>query len=180
MSVLVFAGASQLAALDLLGRDAALGVVVVTAVVVNLRPLMYSASIAPHFRDLPTRTRAACAYLLTDPSYAMSVARYAADERGGGDRTRRPYYYLGVGGTLWVTWQAGTAAGVAFGAAVPDGRRLEFAVPPVFLALLVPTLSDRPRLVGGAAAGLAAWRTGSVVWTIAAGMTGLHAARFLL
>ncbi|ESP88763.1 AzlC family protein [Candidatus Halobonum tyrrellensis G22] len=167
MSVLVFAGASQLAALDLLGRDAALGAVVLTAVVVNLRLLMYSASIAPHFRHLPARVRVGCAYLLTDPSYALSVARYAEAGAEPGDGTaertreettdeesgpRPPYYYLGVGGTLWVVWQVGTAAGVAFGAAVPDGWRLEFAVPLIFLALLVPALSDRPRLVAGGVA----------------------------
>lgn len=87
---------------------------------------MYSASIAPHFRGLPARVRAGCAYLLTDPSYAPSIARYEREteraagdgdedgtrEGGGTTRTRRPYYFLGVGGTLWAVWQAGTAAAV--------------------------------------------------------------------
>jgi len=49
LSAIVFAGAAQLAAIDLLGRDASLAVVVLTAVVINLRMMMYSASIAPYF-----------------------------------------------------------------------------------------------------------------------------------
>jgi len=147
LSVIVFAGASQLAAIDLLGRDAALGVVVITVVVINLRMLMYSASIAPYFRDLSARVRAGCAYLLTDQAYALALARYTGDRE-----LRRPYYYLGVAVTLWVVWQAGTVVGVVFGAAVPDGWRLGFAVPLVFLALLVPAVSDAPELAAAVVA----------------------------
>ena len=79
MSVFVFAGASQLAALELLGGDAPLTVVVLTAAVINLRMLMYSASIAPYFRGLPGRWRAGLAYLLTDQAYVLAVARYRSD-----------------------------------------------------------------------------------------------------
>ncbi|UIO99519.1 AzlC family ABC transporter permease [Halobaculum sp. CBA1158] len=174
LSVIVFAGASQLAAIELLGSDAALGVVVLTVVVINLRMLMYSASIAPYFRDLSARVRAGCAYLLTDQAYALALARYVGELDGDGTadrdgdrtvdrdsdadgstgeaRTRRPYYYLGVALTLWVVWQAGTVVGVVFGAAVPDGWRLGFAVPLVFLALLVPAVSDAPSLAAAVAA----------------------------
>ncbi|WP_277555057.1 AzlC family ABC transporter permease [Halobaculum limi] len=151
LSVVVFAGASQLAIIDLLSRDAALGVVFLTAIVINLRMLMYSASIAPYFRRLSVRVRTACAYLLTDQAFALSLARYTTDS----DRdtaTRRPYYYLGVALTLWVVWQAGTVVGVVFGAAVPDGWRLGFAVPLVFLALLVPAVSDAPSLAAAVVA----------------------------
>lgn len=138
MSVVVFAGASQLAALELLGRDAPIAVVVVTAVVINLRMLMYSASIAPYFRALPARWRAGLAYLLTDQAYALSVANYRSE-----GSTDRAAYYLGVAGTLWVVWQAATAAGALLGTGVPDAWGLEFAVPLVFLALLVPAVEDR-------------------------------------
>jgi predicted branched-subunit amino acid permease len=155
LSVVVFAGASQLAAIELLGQDAALGVVVLTVVVVNLRMLMYSASIAPYFRDLSARVRAGCAYVLTDQAYALALARYASDRDREGT-TRRPYYYLGVALTLWVVWQAGTVVGVVFGAAVPDGWRLGFAVPLVFLALLVPAVSDAPGLAAAIVAAVVA------------------------
>ncbi|SEN42896.1 4-azaleucine resistance probable transporter AzlC [Halorientalis persicus] len=148
MSVIVFAGASQLAALDLVGRDAPLSVVVLTAVVINLRMLMYSASIAPHFRTFAGRVKAGLAYLLTDQAYALSIASYRAEES-----VDRVAYYLGVAATLWVVWQLTTAAGVLLGTGVPDAWGLEFAVPLVFLALLVPAMEDGPTTVAGLAGG---------------------------
>ncbi|MFC6786432.1 AzlC family ABC transporter permease [Halobaculum halobium] len=177
LSVVVFAGASQLAAIDLLGRDAALGVVVLTVVVINLRMLMYSASIAPYFRDLSARVRAGCAYVLTDQAYALALARYAGDREAS---TRRPYYYLGVALTLWVVWQAGTVVGVVFGAAVPDGWRLGFAVPLVFLALLVPAVSDAPSLAAAVVAAAVAvigaglpFNAGLIVGAVVGVVTGI-------
>lgn len=157
MSVVVFAGASQLAALDLLGRDAPLAVVVLTAVVINLRMLMYSASIAPYLVDLPGRSRAGLAYLLTDQAYALSVARFRADRA-----VDRRAYYLGVAATLWAVWQVTTVAGVVLGTGVPDAWGLEFAVPLVFLALLVPAMEDRPTSVAGAVGGVVAVAAGGL------------------
>lgn len=155
MSVVVFAGASQLAAIELLGESAPLVVAIGTAIVINLRMLMYSASIAPHFADLRQRTRAGMAYLLTDQAYAMSVARYASDEE-----IDRKLYFIGVALTLWIVWVAGTAIGIGVGTGLPSELGLSFAVPLVFLALLVPAMKDRPTtvaaVVGGAVALVAA------------------------
>ncbi|WP_241686250.1 AzlC family ABC transporter permease [Halorubrum amylolyticum] len=151
MSVIVFAGASQLAAIDLIGENAPLAVVVGTAVVINVRMVMYSASIAPHFADYGRRLRAGLAYVLTDQAYALSVAEFEANP--GRSRWR---YYLGAAGALWVVWQIGTVAGVVVGASVPDAWGLTFAVPLVFLALLVPAMKDRPTTAAGVAGGTVA------------------------
>ncbi|GAB3696766.1 AzlC family ABC transporter permease [Halorubrum pallidum] len=151
MSVIVFAGASQLAALDLIGSGAPLAVVIGTAVVINLRMVMYSASIAPHFARYARRTRAFLAYLLTDQAYALSVAEF-----GENDERSRSRYYLGAAASLWVVWQIGTIVGVVVGAGVPDAWGLTFAVPLVFLALLVPAMKDRPTTAAGAAGGAVA------------------------
>ncbi|WP_418279998.1 AzlC family ABC transporter permease [Halorubrum sp. DTA98] len=148
MSVIVFAGASQLAALDLIGGNAPLAVVVGTAVVINLRMLMYSASIATHFARYRRRTRAALAYLLTDQAYALSVAEFADDER----RDRR-WYYVGAGGAIWAVWVVGTVVGVVVGTGVPESLGLTFAIPLVFLALLVPAMKDRPTTAAAAVGG---------------------------
>lgn len=148
MSVVIFAGASQLAAVELLGENAPLAVVVVTAVVINLRMAMYSASIAPHFRRLRTRWRAVLAYLLTDYAYALSLTAY----EDGAVESRR-WYYLGVAVPLWAVWQVGTVVGAVLGAAVPARWGLGFVVPLMFLALLVPTLEDRPSVAAALAAG---------------------------
>ncbi|WP_435099107.1 AzlC family ABC transporter permease [Halorubrum sp. N11] len=148
LSVIVFAGASQLAAIELIGKDAPLAVVVGTAVVINLRMVMYSASIAPHFADYGRRLRAVLAYVLTDQAYALSVAEF---ERNS-ERSRWRYY-LGAAVTLWVVWQIATVVGVVVGASVPDAWGLTFAVPLVFLALLVPAMKDRPTTAAAVAGG---------------------------
>lgn len=156
LSVVVFAGASQLAAIELLGDNAELLVVLATGVVINLRMLMYSASIAPHFRSFRARWKAACAYILTDQAYALSVTRF---EREPG--TSRRWYYLGAAAPLWVVWQLCTIAGAVVGARVPPWLPLDFAVPLTFLALLVPAIKGRATataaVVGG---GLATLGTG--------------------
>lgn len=151
LSVFVFAGAAQLAAIDLLGQDAPLVVVVATALVINLRMLMYSASIAPYFRDVATRWRAGMVYLLTDQAYALSVTRFGAERP-----VRRRWYYLGAAVPLWVVWQVCTVLGVLAGARVPDSVPLEFAVPLTFLALLVPAVTDRASGVAAAVGGTGA------------------------
>ena len=151
LSVFVFAGASQLAAIELFGRGAPLAVVVVTAVVINLRMMMYSASIAPYFRAFDARRKALLSYLLVDHSYALSIAAYRSDAS-----VNRPWYYLGTAVSAWVLWQAGTLVGAVFGAAVPESWGLSFAVPLVFLALLVPSITDRATTAAAAAGGAVA------------------------
>jgi predicted branched-subunit amino acid permease len=139
------------AALDLLGANAPLAVVIGTAAVINLRMVMYSASIAPYFADYGRRLRAGLAYVLTDQAYALSVAEF--DKNSDRSRWR---YYVGVAASLWVVWQIGTVVGVVIGTGVPDSWGLTFAVPLVFLALLVPAMKDRPTTAAGVAAGAVA------------------------
>lgn len=151
ISVLVFAGASQLAGLQLIGDGAPAGVIWLTTLMINLRFLMYSASIAPWLKRLRTRTRTLLAYLLTDQAYALSVARFRRAEPAS-----RRDYYLGVAGAMWLTWMTATSVGVLVGAQVPPAWGLDFAIPLTFMALLFPMLRDRPSLlaalVGGALA----------------------------
>lgn len=146
MSVIVFAGAAQLALIDLVGQGAAPVVAAATALIVNLRYLMYSASIAPRFREYAARWRALLAYLMTDQAYALTVVREEPVRA----------YYLGAAAALWVVWVATTAVGVALGASIPSAWNLSFAVPLTFLALLVPAVEGRPTLaaalVGGGVA----------------------------
>jgi 4-azaleucine resistance transporter AzlC len=151
MSVVVFAGAAQLAALELLGADAPIAVVVVTAVVINLRMLMYSASIAPYFREFAARWKATLSYVLTDQAYALSVSSYRTD-----GRVDRKAYYLGTAVTLWAVWQVTTVAGVVLGTGIPEAWGLEFAVPLVFLALLVPAMEDRTTSLAAVVGGVVA------------------------
>jgi predicted branched-subunit amino acid permease len=152
MSVVVFAGAAQLAAIELLGETAPLAVIVGTAAIINARMVMYSASIAPYFSEYRRRVRAVAAYFLVDQAYAMSVTEFT---EGGRDR-HRVRYYLGIGIATWLVWVAATAAGAAAGASVPPEFELSFAVPLVFLSLLVPAMKDRPTVAAAVAAGTVA------------------------
>lgn len=156
LSPLIFAGAAQLATLDLLARDAAVAVVILTPLVINARHIMYSAALAPWFRPLPTTRKAGLAYLMTDQAFAMSILRYARTEEPIGDRVA---YYLGVALSLWLTWQVTSIIGIAVGGGIPPEWSLDFAVPLVFLALLFPSITDRPTAVAavvGAAVAVAA------------------------
>ncbi len=152
-SVVVFAGASQLAAIDLLAQGAPVVVAIGTILVINLRMLMYSASIAPELAPLARRTRIASAYLLTDQAYAVSILEFRT---GRWNLRQRLALYLGAGCTLWVTWQVSTIVGALGGGVIPDSIPLGFAVPLAFLSLLVPAVTDRPTLVAALVGGLVA------------------------
>lgn len=152
-SVGIFAGAAQLAAFDLLGRDAPILVVVGTVLIINLRMLMYSAGLAPRLADQSRARRLAGAYWLTDQTFAVSVVRFDDDRAAP---VSRWWFYVGAGLALWIVWQTSTIVGVVAGAAVPDVVPLGFALPLAFLSLLVPTLTDRPAVVAAVAAGTVA------------------------
>ena len=150
-SPLIFAGAAQLAVVDLLDTGAALAVVVATALVINARHLMYSAAIAPWFRGTPLWWRLTAPHLMADPVYTFAAARFP----GLPSQRSQRIYWLTVGLTGWVAWSLMTAAGIVLGAQLPAALDLQLAVPLVFLALLVPAVTDRPTLAAAVVGGLA-------------------------
>lgn len=158
MSVFIFAGASQLATVQLLTQGALPVVIVFTALVINLRFAMYSASLAPHLQHLPKRWRWLMAYLLTDQGYAMTINHYLSDKPTA--QTHKHWFYFGTGVAMWGVWQPATIAGILLGTTIPASWSLDFAIPLTFMALLIPGLRDRPTLVaalvGGGVAVLAA------------------------
>jgi 4-azaleucine resistance transporter AzlC len=151
MSALVFGGASQLAAIELLETGSPLAIVVLTAVVVNLRYTMYSAAIAPHFRELTERWRLLCAQFVVDTTFAIAVTEYNRDE--GTDRLA---YYMGVSLSIYLAYVVGTAVGVLLGDSIPRGFQLNFAIPLLFLALLVPSIKGKPTATAAAVGGVVA------------------------
>jgi predicted branched-subunit amino acid permease len=157
-SPLLFGGAAQLLAVQLLDAGGSAAVVIVGALVVNARMLLYSASLAPYARTWPGRWRWAGAYLLADPVYALALARFRRPD-GGGEARDRLAYYLAVGLTLWTAWQLLTATGVVLAGVLPPWLRLELAAPLTFLLLLLPMLTTRATYaaaVVGAAVAMAA------------------------
>jgi len=152
MSVFVAAGAAQLAAVQLISGGASVAVVVVTVLVINLRFMLYGASLAPHFRSLPLWWKSLLSYHLTDQAYAATITRFDAGETEEPDKR---WYYLGTGLAIWTTWQVATMMGVFLGAWVSEGWSLDFVLPLVFIALAVPAVKDRTTGIAALAAGVA-------------------------
>jgi 4-azaleucine resistance transporter AzlC len=152
MSAIVFAGSSQFVAAQLI-RDSTPGLVILlTIAVVNLRHMLYSASLAPYLKSLPHRWKSLLSYLLTDEAYAVAVVHY---EKVGGV-TAAHWYFFGAGLALWTTWQVSTAAGILLGTAIPSSWPLDFALPLTFIAIVVPVLKDRPAVAAALSAGIVA------------------------
>ena len=167
MALLVCAGASQLVALRLVAEGGAVWLIVLSTLVVNLRFVMYSASLAPHFERLPARWKGMLAYLVNDASYALAIPRFEENDRdtehGTGqdnDRyelaNRKGSYFLGAGASLVVVWMLSNAAGVFLGARVPDGWPLDFVIPLALLALLFSAITDRASVAAALSAGVVA------------------------
>jgi predicted branched-subunit amino acid permease len=153
LSTVVFAGASQLAITNVLANGGSALVAVVAACTINMRMLLYAASLAPHLTGERMRRRLTAAYVLTDQAYAVSIIRWA----GGDDEPELRFpFYIGAGFLLWAVWQVTTLIGVIIGGAVPASLHLDFAIPLVFLVLLVPTMTDRPSVVAAVAGGAGA------------------------
>jgi 4-azaleucine resistance transporter AzlC len=156
MSSVVFAGSAQFVGAQLLGSGAPGIVVVFTAFIVNLRHILYSASVAPHLAHLSPRWKCLLAYLLTDEVYAVTITRFARQVPSAPAPSSPEWYFLGAGLAQWTVWQASTVVGIALGAEIPPGWGLDFAIALTFIALLVPALTDRPSVAAALAAGTVA------------------------
>jgi len=153
MSFIVFAGSAQFIAIPLLGAGVATAVLWLTTFIVNVRHMLYSASVAPFMQQLPARWRWLLAYLLTDEAYVVSILHYNDDTVSD---SHKHYFLLGAGLTLWTTWQMSTAAGVFLGGQVPNSWGLDFTLALTFMAMVMPVLKDRPSVAAALAAGIVA------------------------
>jgi 4-azaleucine resistance transporter AzlC len=152
MSSILFAGSSQFITAKLTHDSAPAAVIILTIAVVNVRHMLYSASLAPHLKDLSMKWKVLLSYLLTDEAYAPSIIHYEKE----GLQTHKHWFLLGAGFSLWFTWQASTALGIFLGAAIPEEWPLDFALPLTFIAMVVPVLKNHPMVVSALSAGLVA------------------------
>jgi 4-azaleucine resistance transporter AzlC len=158
MSLIVFAGSSQFIAAELFKSATPGLIIVLTTFVVNLRHMLYSASLAPYVKHLSKPWKYLLAFLLTDEAYAVTVIHYEKNTPEAA-RTASPnqhWYFLGAGLTLWVSWQMSTIVGVVVGAEIPASWSLDFALPLTFIALVIPVLRDRPAVFAALTAGIVA------------------------
>ncbi|MBT8208055.1 MAG: AzlC family ABC transporter permease [Acidimicrobiia bacterium] len=143
-SLVIFAGAAQLITIELLDQGVVAVVIIATALIVNSRHLMYSAALGPRLSTLPFGARAGISYLLTDQVFAVTAARPDIETSSQADNG---WFMVGAGLGLWTPWQIATIVGIVAGAQIPDSLQLDFAVPLVFLALLVPAVTNRPKMI---------------------------------
>jgi predicted branched-subunit amino acid permease len=152
MSVLVYAGASMLAATQLFAAGAPALLIVVAAFIVNLRLVMYSASVRPLLMNEPMSRRLMISYALVDQPYAMFLQRYGSHP----EAPNKFDYFLGLSIPIWVVWQATVGLGLAVGASLPAAWKLDFAAPLAFIAMTVPFLKDWPMRAAALSAGITA------------------------
>ena len=150
MSVTVFAGASMIASAQLLASRTPLALVILATAFINLRFMMYSASLRPHFAHAPLRWRLLVGYLVADNVVGLSLGRFTDHP----DDPSKLEFFLGVGAVIWLVWQIAVAAGALIGAGLPASWRLEFAAPLAFIAMSVPLIRDRAMLAAALAAGV--------------------------
>ena len=137
-SSVVFAGASQFAALQLMVEDAPMLIVIATALAVNLRMAMYSASLALWLGDAPLWKRALVAYVNVDQSYAVSINRY--EDQPDLTLSQRIAFFSGAVTPVCPLWVVATGFGIWLGDGIPDWMALDFAVPICFLAIIAPMM----------------------------------------
>jgi predicted branched-subunit amino acid permease len=151
MSFIVFAGASQLAVLQLIGEGSFWLVMVLTAWVINLRFTMYSAALAPYLQDEPMYRKAPFVYILSDQAFGVTMSHFANEMPAN-----PAWYYYGASSTIALTWTFSAIAGALLGTLVPESWGLDFAFPLSFMALMFAALKDRPAVIAALVGGISA------------------------
>ncbi len=148
MTLLVFAGSAQLASLPLIAAAAPIWVIFATALVVNLRFVIFSALLGPHFAHLHWRQRFLLGYVSGDLTVAMFLQRYPTAERVAGKLS----YLKGLMYPNWFAWQIGSLIGIFLGSAIPTEWGLGFAGTLAILCIMVPLIINNAALCGVAVA----------------------------
>lgn len=152
MSLFVFAGSAQLAALPLIVAGAPIWVVWATAACVNLRFVIQSAQWRPYLAHLPLRRRALMSYFAADLNYVIFMRRYPEPRPEPG---QVPYFW-GLSLTNFVAWHVMSIVGIVFAAAIPTEWGLGFAGVLALLGVTCSLLTDRATWVAAGVAGCAA------------------------
>lgn len=155
MSLSVYAGSSQFIAAGLVASHTGMLVIWFTTLIVNMRHMLYAATLLPHVAHLPARWRWLLGFLLTDETFAVMAGYY--------QRQRNPaqghWYFLGSGLAMYGNWQLWTLVGLLFGAIFPQlqSMGLDFAMVATFIAIIVPQLNRLPQFGAAVAAGAFAY-----------------------
>jgi predicted branched-subunit amino acid permease len=152
MSLLVYAGSSQLAVLPLLAAKLPIWTALLTAAMVNTRFVIFSAGLAPHFSYLPFWRRLALGYFNGDVVYLLFQKKAFATGYVPGKQA----YFWGMALLSWVSWQISSIAGILLASAVPDNWGLDLAGTLALVPLIVSAVISRSMLAAVSVAGVVA------------------------
>jgi predicted branched-subunit amino acid permease len=146
MTFIVFAGSAQLACLPLIIANASVWIVFATALVVNLRFVIFSASMGPHLSHLPWYKRLWHGYLNGDLTMALFSQSFPPHTQY--DRQGKEGYAAGVNYMNWCAWQIGSVLGIALASQIPQSWGIAFAGTLALLAVLIPLTMNAAALAG--------------------------------
>ena len=134
LSLVVFAGTSQLVAIGMLQAGAGMASILLTTLLITARHLLYSMAMRNQIKNLPLRWRTALGFLLTDELFVNSPQTKYFDK----------WYALGGGLSFYIAWNIATLVGIIAGASIPNLTTigLDFAVVATFIAILIPMIKS--------------------------------------
>ena len=149
MSLLVYAGSAQLAALPLIVAGAPLWVIVATGLITNLRFVIYSAALRPYFAAHSLGRRLVLGYFMTDFTFVRFMR---SAQEGALPERHRDSWFAGVCSMNWITWQVSAISGIIGASFVPTEWGLEFTGTVALIALVGPSLNAAPAVIGAVVA----------------------------
>lgn len=144
-SIVVVAGAAQFTALQLMEDNAPTLIILASALAVNLRMAMYSASITPYLGSVPFWYRALASYFLVDQAYALSIVAF--EDEPDMPQPHKLAYFFGTVAPVVPLWYAFTIVGALVGQEIPEGWAIDFIMPLAFIALVGPMLRTPAHMV---------------------------------
>lgn len=149
MSLLVFSGSGQFIGVSLLGAGASVPAILLTTFLVNLRYLLFSAAMAPHVKKMPSLVQGVLAFGITDETFTLNMAEFD-------NREANRDFMLGINIASHLSWIANSTIGAAIGDMIPNINRygINFALPAMFIALLIMQIKDRSTVWVAIIAGL--------------------------
>ena len=133
---LIFAGSAHLTVIQLVDSGAGLLTAVTTALLVNARLMLLSATLAPYWRGTRIRSRLLAAATLVDPTWMLAAPRFARSPDAAAGRR----FYFGASAALWVGWALAVTIGVAAGSVIPSGAGLDLLAPLCLMSIIAAPL----------------------------------------
>jgi predicted branched-subunit amino acid permease len=156
MTLLVYAGSSQLASIPLIAAGAPLWVIWATSFCVNLRFVVFSAHLRDYMMHMPLWRRLLTGYFTTDNNYAVFIKRYPHPARSARARVEQHAYFAGACFVNWVCWIGASLIGIAMTHAIPTAWGLGFAGLLALLGILCALAGSRMHVLSACCAAVAA------------------------